>query len=68
MLSKKATKIDKIFTVHLTLCSKCQIDGEDFVNFYGLLGKHELYQCIDFGWHLKKFYTLEYYKNPLQSC
>ena len=29
--SKKATKIDKIFTVDLTLCSKCQIDGEDFV-------------------------------------
>ena len=25
MLSKKATKIDKILTVDLTLCSKCQI-------------------------------------------
>ena len=25
-------KIDKIFTVYLTLCSKCQIDGGDFVN------------------------------------
>ena len=33
MLSKKATKIDEIFIVDLTLCSKCQIDGEDFVNF-----------------------------------
>ena len=43
MFSKKATKIDKIFTVDLTLCSKCQIDGEDFVNFCGLLRKHELY-------------------------
>ena len=43
MLSKKATKIDVIFTVDLTLCSKCQITGEDFVNFCGLLGKHELY-------------------------
>ena len=42
MLSKKATKSDEIFTVDLTLCSKCQIAGEDFVNFYGLLGKHEL--------------------------
>ena len=42
MLSKKATKIDKIFTVNLTLCSKCQIGGEDFVNFCGLLRKHEL--------------------------
>ena len=40
MFSKKATKFDKIFTVHLTLCSKCQIDGEDFVNFCGLLGKY----------------------------
>ena len=37
MFSKKATKIDKIFTVDLTQCSKRQIDGEDFVNFRGLL-------------------------------
>ena len=29
MFSTKATKIDEIFTVDLTLCSKCQIDGED---------------------------------------
>ena len=42
MLPKKATKMDEIFTVDLTLCSKCQIDGEDFINFCGLLGKHEL--------------------------
>ena len=41
--SKKATKIDEIFTVDLKLCSKCQIDGEDFVNCCGLLGKHEHY-------------------------
>ena len=41
-VSKKATKIDEIFTVDLTLCSKCQIDGEDFVNFCGLPRKHEL--------------------------
>ena len=44
MFSKKATKIDEIFTVDLTLCSKRQIDGEDFVNFHGLLRKYELYQ------------------------
>ena len=44
MFSKTATKIDEIFTVDLTLCSKCQIDGEDFFNFCGLLRKHELYQ------------------------
>ena len=43
MFFKKATKIDAIFTVDLTLCSKCQMDGEDFVNFCGLLKKHELY-------------------------
>ena len=41
MFSKKATKIDKIFTVNLTLCSKRQIDGEDFVNFRDLLRKYE---------------------------
>ena len=46
MFFKKATKIDEIFTVDLTLCSKCQIDGEDFVNFCGLLRKHKLYQTI----------------------
>ena len=40
--SEKATKIDKIFTVNLTVCSNRQIDGEDFVNFFGLLRKHEL--------------------------
>ena len=42
MFSKKATKMDEIFTIDLTLCSKCQIGGEDFVNFCGLLRKHEL--------------------------
>ena len=43
MFSKKATKIDEIFTIDLRLCSKCQIDSEDFVNFCDLLRKHELY-------------------------
>ena len=42
MFSKKTTKIDEIFTVDLRLCSKRQIDGEDFVNFRGLR-KYELY-------------------------
>ena len=41
MFSKKATKNYVIFTVDLTL-TKRQIDGEDFVIFYGLLRKHEL--------------------------
>ena len=44
MFFKKATKIDEIFTVDLTLCSNCQIDGDDFVNFCGLPRKHELYK------------------------
>ena len=42
MFSKKTTKIDEIFTVDLRLCSKRQIDGEDFVNFRGLR-KYGLY-------------------------
>ena len=42
MFSKKATKIDKIFSANLTLCSKRQIDIEDFVNFLGFLRKYEL--------------------------
>ena len=42
MFSEKATKIDEIFTVDLMLCSKCQIEGEDFVNIHGLLRKYEL--------------------------
>ena len=39
MFSKKATKIKENFTVS----TYCQIDGEDFVNFFGLFRKHELY-------------------------
>ena len=33
MFYKKATKIDEIFTVDLTLFSKCQTDGGVFVSF-----------------------------------
>ena len=39
---EKVIKIEKIFTVNVTVCSNRQIDGEDFVNFCGLLTKHEL--------------------------
>ena len=46
VFSKKGTKFDKIFTVDLKLTTYCQIDGEGFVNFFGLLRKHELYQNI----------------------
>ena len=48
MFSKKATKIDEIFTVDLTLTTQRQINCEDFVNFCGLLRKHELYDHDDF--------------------
>ena len=46
MFSKKATKIDEIFSVDLTVTTYCQIDGEDFVNFCGLLRKREHYFII----------------------
>ena len=56
MFSKKATKVDKIFTIDLKLCSKFQIDGEDFVNFCGLLRKHELYAKLFIQEKLKTCY------------
>ena len=43
MFCKKATKIGETFTGDLILCSKCQIDGEDFFSFGGLFRKNELY-------------------------
>ena len=43
VFSKKATKNDEIFTGDLTLCSKCQIDGEHFAKFSDLLIKLKLY-------------------------
>ena len=39
VFSKKGTKFD----VGLTLCNKCQMNGEDSVNFWGLLRRHELF-------------------------
>ena len=42
MFSTKTKKIHEIFTINLTLCNRLQIDGEDFIDFYGLLRKHEL--------------------------
>ena len=55
MFSKKATKIDEIFTVNLRLCSKCQIDGGDFENFRGLLRKYEFYNSATKICGLQKF-------------
>ena len=43
LFSKKAKKLSNSSpTVYLTLYSKCQINGEYFVIFCGLLRKHEL--------------------------
>ena len=39
--------MDEIFTVDLTVTTCCQIDGEDFVNFCGLLKKSELYYTLN---------------------
>ena len=41
---EKASKIDEIFTIDLTVTTYCPIDGKDFVNFCGLLRKRELYK------------------------
>ena len=46
--------------VDLTLCSKCQIDGEDFINFCCLLRKHELYTKIQ---NLFRWIWIELYSN-----
>ena len=63
MFSKKATKIDEIFTVDLTVTTYCQIDGEDFVNFCGLLRKRELYPRHRTSWD-QKFRDFEAWKTP----
>ena len=49
MFSKKATNIDEIFTVDLTVTTYSQIDGEYFVNFCGLLRKHDFYTALHCG-------------------
>ena len=60
MFSKKATKIDEMFTVDLTVTTYRQIDGEDFVNFCGLLRKCELYCHILAGIvHTSRYCTYE---------
>ena len=59
MFSKKATKINEIFTVDLTFCSERQIDGEDFVNFCGLLRKHKRYVIKLGSWYFRNILFLE---------
>ena len=67
MISKNASKIDEIFIVDLTLCSKCQMDGEDFVNFFGLLRKHELYHENCLGNNNSRFEIERIYLNKIES-
>ena len=55
--SEKATKIDKIFTINLTVCSNRQIDGEDFFIFCGLLRKHELQMAFYYVLQAKFFFA-----------
>ena len=42
VFSMNALNIDEIFNVDLTVCSKFQIDSEDFFKFCDLLRKHKL--------------------------
>ena len=41
--SENANRVDS-FIWHLRVLNKYQINGEDLVNFFGLLRKHELYK------------------------
>ena len=46
MFSKKATKVDKISTIDLTFTKYILKRQSNFVNFYGLLRKDELYDIV----------------------
>ena len=47
VFSMKATKIDKIFTVYLTLTTQCQIDGEDFFQIFWPSQKTIMFEMMD---------------------
>ena len=42
IFSKKTTKINEIFTINLIICSKREINSEDFIILCGVLRKYEL--------------------------
>ena len=68
MFSKKATKIDDIFTVYLTLCSKCQIDGEDLSIFVSFLENTNFKKpCNDLTYKNKRHFSLKYFWYKLGS-
>ena len=56
--NKQATKIDKTFTVVMTVTTYCQIDGEDFANFCGIFRKCELY-CAKLCWVVCSWFHLD---------
>ena len=67
MFFKKATKIDEIFTINLTVTTYCQIGGEDFINFFGLLRKCKLYSVL-IKIIIKKNWPWKSEKTGLKSC
>ena len=76
MFSKKAIEIDEIFTLDLTLYSKCQIDGEDLANFCGLIREHKVQhndnphvgtQVNSLLWQMIVTVDLSLFLEPLQN-
>ena len=79
MFFKKATKIDEIFTVNLTVTTLCQIDGEDLSIFLDFLEKINFnkskiptLETIIFAFKMMVKSGLENFilksHEPLQSC
>ena len=64
MFSKKATQVYKIFTVYLIFTTWCQIIGEDFINFCGLLRKNFTQQNLMNGFYYF-FQEEEYFAHRL---
>ena len=63
MFSKKAVKFEEIFTVDLTVCSNCQMDGEDFVIFFAFL------ENMNFTWLRHRIvFTLGIFSFAVQLC
>ena len=69
--SEKATKIDKIFTDNLTVCSNCRINGEDFVNFVAFLENMNFFKSWFKSWvyhfHFSSFLGEKTYWNLQES-
>ena len=57
-----STKIEPIFIIDLTLCSNCQIYGEDFVNFCGLGKNYEINSSIVLRLGAQSSYVVKYFE------